>query len=147
MVHTSLVHLQPYKSNFIRSLFTKTYMYVGRSFVELVQYVFDIPSVDSFLSQCLCQDPLERFFGCQRQRGRVHDNPNAADFIKNTQAIRVIGSLPYPDKGNCRGSCGDVDVFHSEPWKKRRSSGKQEPAVSANAPAAEDGRTCTDFIC
>ena len=145
MVYTSLVRLQPYKRNFICSLFTKTY--VGRSFVELVQYVFDIPGVDSFLSQRLCQDPLERFFGCQRQRGRVHDNPNAADFIKNTQAIRVIGSLPHPDKGNCRSSCGDVDVFHSESLKKRRSSGKQEPAVSANAPAAEDGRTCTDFIC
>ena len=103
--------------------------------MELVQYVFDIPGVDSFLSQCFCQDPLERFFGCQRQRGRVHDNPNAADFIKNTQAIRVIGSLPHLDKGNCRGSCGDVDVFHSEPLKKCCSSGKQEPAVSANAPA------------
>ena len=122
-------------------------VYQDRFFVELVQYVFDIPGVDSFLSQRLCQDPLERFFGCQRQRGRVHDNPNAADFIKNTQAIRVIGSLPHPDKGNCRGSCGDVDVFHSEPLKKCRSSGKQEPAVSAHAPAAEDGRTCTDFIC
>ena len=109
--------------------------------MELVQYVFDIPGVDSFWGQRLCQDPLERFFGCQQQRGRVHDNPNAADFIKNTQVIRVIESLPHPDKGNCRGSCGDVNVFHSEPLKKRRSSGKQEPAVSANAPAAEDGRT------
>ena len=101
MVYTSLVCLQPYKGNFIRSLFIKTY--VGRSFVELVQYVFDIPSVDSFLSQCLCQDPLERFFGCQRQRGRVHDNPNAADFIKNTQAIRVKGSLPHEEDITFKG--------------------------------------------
>ena len=100
--------------------------------------MFDIPSVESFLSQRLCQDQLERFVGCQRQRGRVHDNHNTADFINNTQAISGLESLPHPDKGNCRGSCGDIDVFHSEPLKKRHSSGKQEPDVSANAPAAED---------
>ena len=34
-----------------------------------LQYVFTIPDVKSFLSQRLCQDPLENFFGCQRQRG------------------------------------------------------------------------------
>ena len=84
MVYTSLVCTLSYIHYFIHSLFTESY--VGRSFVELVQYVFDIPGVDSFLSQRLCQDPLERFFGCQRQRGRVHDNPNAADFIKQFES-------------------------------------------------------------
>ena len=62
----------------------------GKSFVELVQYVFTIPGVKSFLSQRLCQDPLENFFGCQRQCGGVHDNPNVQKFTKNTQALRVI---------------------------------------------------------
>ena len=46
----------------------------GKSFGELVRHLFTIPGVDSFLSQRLCQDPLERFFGTQRQRGGVHDN-------------------------------------------------------------------------
>lgn len=41
----------------------------AKSFVELVRYIFTIPGVKAFLSECLCQDPLEKFFGCQRQRG------------------------------------------------------------------------------
>lgn len=57
--------------------------------------------------QRICQDPLERFFGCQRQRGGVHDNPNCSEFMKNTQALRVINGLQAPSKGNCRG--GDID--------------------------------------
>ena len=52
-----------------------------------------MPDVKSFLSQRICQDPLERFFGCQRQQGGVHDNPNAWEFMKNTQALCVIRSI------------------------------------------------------
>ena len=60
--------------------------------------------VTSFLSQRICQDPLENFFGCQRQRGGVHDNPNVQEFVKNTQALRVINSFcKGPSQGNCRG--------------------------------------------
>ena len=35
----------------------------------------------------LCQDPLESFFGCQRERGGTSDNPNVAEFCSNTQAL------------------------------------------------------------
>lgn len=59
-------------------------------FIELVRYVFTLPGVKVFLSQRICQDPLEKFFGCQRQRGGTHDNPTVAEFCKNTQALRVI---------------------------------------------------------
>ena len=82
----------------------------GKSFVELVNYLFKQPDVKSFLSQRLCQDPLENFFGCQRQRGAVHDNPNVQEFTKNTQALRVINSFcKGPSKGNCRGSVTEHD--------------------------------------
>ena len=67
-------------------------LYAGKSFVEPVRYLFKIPGVNSFLSQRLCQDPLERFFGIQRQRGGVHDNPSAREFMKNTQVLRVSPS-------------------------------------------------------
>ena len=63
------------------------------SFLELVPYLFSLPDVQSFLSQRLCQDPLECFFGLQRQRGGVHENPNAVEFAKNTQALRVMKSV------------------------------------------------------
>ena len=69
--------------------------------MELVHYLFSLPDVECFLSQE--KDPLENFFGC-RQRGGVHDNPNAQEFCKNTQALRVINSVARaPKRGNCRG--------------------------------------------
>lgn len=50
----------------------------------------------AFLSNHLCQDPLENFFGCQRQRGGTGDNPSITEFYHNTQALRVVDSF-------CRG--------------------------------------------
>ena len=38
----------------------------------------------------LSQDPLEKFFGCQRMRGGTHDNPSVQEFCKNTQALRSL---------------------------------------------------------
>ena len=64
-----------------------------------------------FLSERLCQDPLERFFGCQRQRGGNHKNPTVQEFYKNTQALRVINSFCVGTmKGNCRGRLEAQDV-------------------------------------
>ena len=67
----------------------------GKSFVALVKYVFTISDMKSFLSQRICQDPLENFFGRQRQRGGVHDNPNVKEFTENTQALRVINTTKF----------------------------------------------------
>ena len=66
---------------------------------------FKIPEIKFFFSQTLCQDPLENFFGCQRQMGGTNDNPTIQEFQKNTQALRVVNSLCRPVvKGNCRGN-------------------------------------------
>ena len=76
-----------------------------KSFVELVRYLFNKSSANCFLSEHLSQDPLENFFGCQRQRGKTNENPNFKEFCKNTQALQVInsacGTVPG---GNCCGS-------------------------------------------
>ena len=88
------------------------------SFVELVQFLFTVPGVTVFLSNRLCQDPLEKFFGEQRQRGRVNENPNSRDFLKNTQALRVINGVCRTVKGNCRGST-DVCPTLRAPLQKR----------------------------
>ena len=74
---------------------------IVQSFVELVEYIFKIPGVSVFLSNRLCQDPLENFFGQQRQRGRLNENPDVAEFIKNTQALRVVNSSCATARGNC----------------------------------------------
>ena len=99
------------------------------SFKELVQYIFTIPGVKSFLSQRLCQDPLERFFGLQRQRGGVHDNPNAKEFRNNTQALRVVNSVARaPRGGNCRKGKQDTSLSNediNEPLPKRARISKK----------------------
>ena len=61
-----------------------------------------LEGVKFFLSSHINQDPLESFFGCQRQRGRGSDNPTVKVFCKNTQ---VIGTFCRDTvKGNCRGT-------------------------------------------
>eukprot|EP00731_Ephydatia_muelleri_P032133 Em0023g640a len=112
------------------------------SFVELVRYLFTVPDVQCFLSQRLCQDPLERFFGAQRQRSGVHDNPNVAEFAKNTQAIRVVNSFCQGIKrGNCRG--GDTELPMEQPMPKRHkrkpSSVNQVTTVESSVMHTSDG--------
>lgn len=77
-----------------------------------------------FLSEKLCQDPLESFFGCQRQCGRTNENPSVYQFLKNTQSLCVINSIRVDEiTGNCRGckrksydlECVDL----KQPLKKR----------------------------
>ena len=93
--------------------------------MRLVRYLFSMEDVKSFLSQKICQDPPEQFFGCQRQRGATrgatHDNPNAQEFMKNTQALRVVNSVARaPLRGNCQGGSQDkVDKENCEPLPKR----------------------------
>ena len=49
--------------------------------------------VKVILSEHLSQDPLEKFFGCQRMRGGTHDNPSVQEFCKNTQALCDFAEL------------------------------------------------------
>ena len=94
------------------------------SFVEIVRYLFTIPGVELFYSNRLCQDSLENFFGQQRQRGRTHENPNADQFVKNSQALRVINSTCATIRGNYRG--GEVDP--------KRKNKHQQMQTENNAP-------------
>ena len=80
----------------------------ARSFIGLVRCIFALLEVQdnglAFLSN-ICQDPLEKFFREQRQRGCISYHPSAQEFLKNTAALRVINSFCRgPRTGNCRGS-------------------------------------------
>ncbi len=89
--------------------------------MDLVKYVFTIPGVSSFLSNKICQDPLEKFFGCQRQRGGASSHPNVAEFTHNTQALRVVNTFcRAPTKGNCRLKESEETEKENEPLPKRR---------------------------
>ena len=102
---------------------------IVKSFVELVRYLFTVPGVKAFLSRRVSQDPLEQLFGCQRQQGGVHDNPSAAEFLKNSQVLRVVNSFcKKVGKGNCRGNTSDAPNLDSEnqPLPRRQ---KRKPQV------------------
>lgn len=96
------------------------------SFVELVPFIFKIPGVNSFLSERISQDPLEKYFGCQCQKGGTNTNPNLATFLKNNQTLRVVntvaGDVP---RGNCRGRKSQINVEdENAPLPKRRRQHK-----------------------
>lgn len=79
--------------------------YIIFSFLELIQALFKIPGVTYFLTEKLSQDPIEKFFGCQRQMGKTNDNPKVHEFMSNTQSLRVIDSINvHHITGNCRGN-------------------------------------------
>ena len=67
--------------------------------------------------------PTGTFFGLQRLRDGVHENPNAVEFAKNTQALRVVKSVCKSSSlENCRR--GPVELANMdelcEPLAKRR---------------------------
>ena len=102
------------------SILHSIYIPVVNSFMELVEYLFSQPEVSFFLSNNLCQDPLENFFSQQRQRGRVNENPSVIEFLRNTQALRVINNTCSNIRGYCRGGKKNVKPT-GMPLPKRRS--------------------------
>ena len=101
---------------------------IAHSFTDLVKFIFTkVPGVKFFLSEKISQDPLEKFFGMQRQRGATNENPNFYQACKNTQALRVINTTCKHvsiKRGNTRGNntiAEDKENFN-EPLKKRHRS-------------------------
>ena len=85
-----------------------------------MKYLFTVPGVQLFLSRRLYQDPMEKFFSCQRQIGRTQDNTTVNDFEKNTQALRIADSFCQASvKSNCRGNEELNSKMYSLPKRKR----------------------------
>ena len=88
-------------------------MFSVSSFCDFIQYIFTIPGVTCFLSCKINQDPIEKFFGIQRQFGRTNESPTASEFIKNSENIRVISGIWIENiLGNCRGQRADDSNIH-----------------------------------
>ena len=89
--------------------------------MELVQYLFTLDDVESFLSRRISQDPLEKFFGCKR--GATSDNPNVSEFQMNLQTIRIVDTMcRLSVRGNCQGVKDDpIDLKENTPLLKRKS--------------------------
>ena len=117
--------IQVYMHNFMLYL-----VYAAKSLVGLVQYLFSLPCVQTnklaFLSNNICQDPLENFFGVQRQRGGTCDNPSVGEFLKNTATLRVVNSFCRgPRTGNCRGSKQLISGKENTPLQRRRKNDRR----------------------
>ena len=84
-----------------------------KSVVELIRFSLDkIPGVKFVLTEHLCQDPLEAFFGRQRMSCGKNDNPNVQTFLQNTSSLRVQGSASMnPFRGNCRRGKRKRDII------------------------------------
>lgn len=96
------------------------------TYIHIAYSLIDLAGVNSFLSERLSQDPLEKYFGQQRQRGGVNENPTCDQFLKNNQALRVVSSIKVKlTNGNTRGSRPDEDRLTSvstNPLPKRRKT-------------------------
>lgn len=93
-----------------------------------MKYIFTtIPDVNSFLSERIQQDPLEKYFGQQRQRGRVNDNPSFSQYLKNEQALRVVSSINLNVMmGNTRKTNStSIKDISTAPLPKRRKTKKE----------------------
>jgi hypothetical protein len=88
--------------------------------------LLSIPGVQFILTEKLCQDPLESFFGKQRAAGGRNDNPTVKQFCENTVSLRVQGSAALePVRGNCgKRSCTSNVTELSKPLPKRRRQSK-----------------------
>ena len=55
---------------------------------------------------------MRQLLGSQTQRRGTHDDTNVLEFMKNTQALRVVNSIIKPPKSEkCRGGKQqDVDI-------------------------------------
>ena len=72
------------------------------SVVEVARFLFNTVKIKVLFTERFCQDPLESFFGQQRQSCGGSDNPNVDRFLHNTVSYRIQGSTAMKCKrGNC----------------------------------------------
>ena len=90
------------------------------SVIELINFLLS-SGVSYVLTERFCQDPLENYFGHQRQIGSRRSNPSVYDFGYNDNTIRNKKVFQPIQSGN---SYEDVDLQiddHPVPCKKRKS--------------------------
>lgn len=78
------------------------------------------------LSERFTQDPVESFFGQQRQKGGGSENPTVHQFTYNTSSLRVQRSTAPIATSNVRASKHhkDTDVVDDTPLPKRQRRSK-----------------------
>lgn len=92
----------------------------------MTKQLLSVPGVEFFLSEKLCPDPLESFFGKQRAAGGRNDNPTVHQFYHNIVSLRVQGSAGLePVRGNCRKRSTSITDIDDTPLPKRKRWSKK----------------------
>lgn len=71
------------------------------SVTEVVRFLLE-EGMEFVLTERFCQDPVEEYFGKQRQLGRRSDNPDIRQFGYNSNTIRIERSISC-QSGNTKG--------------------------------------------
>ena len=71
------------------------------SAIEVVRFLLE-EGMEFVLTERFCQDPVEEYFGKQRQLGRRSDNPDIHQFGYNSNTIRIERSISC-QSGNTKG--------------------------------------------
>ena len=71
------------------------------SVTEVVRFLLE-EGKEFVLTERFCQDPVEEYFGKQRQLGRRSDNPDIRQFGYNSNTIRIERSISC-QSGNTKG--------------------------------------------
>ena len=101
----------------------------AHSTVEIVKFLLS-KGLNSVLTERFQQDPLEEYFGNQRQRGRRADNPDALQFGYNDRALDVQQNIVPIKSGNVGGrnlksKSNWLDIINEPLPKKAASRGKK----------------------
>ena len=89
-----------------------------------------VSTASSVLTERFQQDPLQEYFGNQRQRGRRSDNPDALQFAYNDRALDVQQNIVPIKSGNVGGrnyktKSNWIDIIN-EPLPKKANKRKKE---------------------
>ena len=98
--------------------YTLYFVFVANSFVEFGDIPIPIARGEILSEYKDMSRPTGTFFGCQRQRWGRHDNPNALEFYRNTQALRIAASLCH---SSIRSQNNNGDIYNeiAPPLKKK----------------------------
>ena len=81
--------------------------------------------VDYILSEKLCQDPLESFFGKQRAAGGRNDNPTVQQFCKIQYHYECKVQLPWSlsvETAKDKSTIHSLTIFHCQKDPETQSS-------------------------
>lgn len=103
------------------------------SLIECVKFLLK-EGMEYVLTERLCQDPVEEYFGAQRKIGRRSENPDFEQCLFNDNTLRIQKEVSITS-GNTRGRYDKKRSFEEvtdDKVPKRKSNGKGTKKILEN---------------